>query len=984
MKKLWQLRNRISPTIVGGLMTLTVFLLALLPRVLNLDTFITYDEYDQLSFAAQFLQSVAAHDWGNALVLGYPGVPTMALGALGIWLQAQWGGLAHSLPSIFTSPSPASISPSVSLSHHIFLPLVQKQSPAGEPFDQIAATITSHPLQYLGAARLPLVVVSAVMVTIIFLLLSRLTGRKIAFAAAVLMSFNPLFLALSKIIHVDAPLAYFMFASFTAFVLYLKKGNYGILALSGLFGALAILSKTPAIILGGILLFTGIIFLLLTAPEAKRQIQRRVLVAFIGWSVVALVSFFIFWPAMWTRPLFALNWIFQNIIQNNQQTRSGSGVFWGYFNSDRNPFYYLYAFPFRWTPLTTIGVVASIGLTIEGMRSYHKNIEKFASRMLPLVISLQAYVVIFIAAISIVSRRSVRYSLPAMFPLELLAVLGMIWLLQKVSILNRKWQITIISVAIIVQMLSVAQYHPYYYTYFNPLLGGYRTAPKLVNMGLGEGLDAAARYLNQLPNAENETTAAWFHRQFEPYYNGKTVQIFDTQEVVHADHTVFYITQLQLGFPTEELLNYFADRQPEKVIRLGGIDYVWIYPGPIIGRDEPKDISLPLGTALNDQLILRGMNIAPPSSGKIPVTLYWLPLDTLPADLNVSLQLVDSAGEVWGQIDRLPIGGLVRTQKWQPGDTVRDEYLLPVDPAIPPGEYTFNVQMYDFTTGDVFGQVKRVGQVTITPPEKPLLQLNDGKQGQSVRLTDGLVLLDDTFTHFETLPGYHTTFKLYWRAEKSLPADMTVSLMARAANGGDIPLATMPIGAKDYPPDRWRRGEIIGQTADIRIPADMPPGEYSLVATVNGAATVTLGKISVRAQSHTFDLPAAAVPTAARFGDAIALAGYTITKNDDGLDLTLYWRADRPPDDDLKVFVHITDVAGNIIAQRDRLPADGARPTLTWVAGEIIADHYHFPPDAAGHTVWTGLYNPLTGKRLPVTGGNLPVSDNRLQIVNDK
>ncbi len=103
--------------------------------------------------------------------------------------------------------------------------------------------------------------------------------------------------------------------------------------------------------------------------------------------------------------------------------------------------------------------------------------------------------------------------------------------------------------------------------------------------------------------------------------------------------------------------------------------------------------------------------------------------------------------------------------------------------------------------------------------------------------------------------------------------------------------------------------------------------------------------------------------------------------------MTLFWRADRPPQDDLKVFVHITDAAGNIIAQRDSLPAAGARPTLTWVTGEIITDRYHIPLNAAAYSVWVGLYNPLSGERLAVDGGGLPVSDNRLQIsewANDK
>src|SRR5512137_2140441 len=73
---------------------LTVLLAALIPRVLGLDRFLTADEDDQLGFAANFFIAVLAGDWKRAVLLGYPGVPTMALGGLGLalryWLHI-WG-----------------------------------------------------------------------------------------------------------------------------------------------------------------------------------------------------------------------------------------------------------------------------------------------------------------------------------------------------------------------------------------------------------------------------------------------------------------------------------------------------------------------------------------------------------------------------------------------------------------------------------------------------------------------------------------------------------------------------------------------------------------------------------------------------------------------------------------------------------------------------------------------------------------------------
>ncbi len=970
--------NRLTRVVSSEWMLVTVvFLLALVPRVLNLDTFLTADEDDQLQFAAAFLQAALRHDWGGMLVLGYPGVPTMALGALGLWLKYA---LATAFPPAPISPLPTPTMPDATLTHRVFLPLVE-HTPQLQGIDAMLATLLRQPLDFIVAVRLPMVLTAALAIVLIFFLLRKLLPKKTAILAILLVAFDPFFLANSRVIHVDAPLTYFMFGSFLAFLVYLKDENWRWLVVSSMLGGLAVLSKTPGAILGPILLVSGGFFVWQTVARSQNSVVfRSFLRALVLWGAGLGVVFVALWPSMWVHPIASLEHLIANLVAALNTTHPSSGQFWGKIVTDQSPWYYLVALPFHLTPLTLVGTAMAI---VSAGRMFRKN---YRTRQQAVLLALLAFVIIFLAAVSVVGRRGIRYLLPVFPVLDVLAVLG--WT-AFVGAVRQRWASWALAGLIVLQIAHVLTFHPYYFDYTNPLLGGGKIAPEFVVLGWGEGLDRAAEYLDQKPDAGQKTAVAWYSWQFAPYFTGRTVDLSGNEPAYTADYTVFYINQVQRRFPTEELLDYFADRQPEKIIRLGGMDYVWIYPGPIIGKSEPKDMSHPLGAPLNEQIVLRGMNVAPPENGKIPVTLYWQPLDSLPADLNVSLRLTDAAGEIWGQVDRLPIGGLVRTQNWQPGDTIRDEYLLPVDPATPPGKYAFDVQLYDFSTGDVFGQVKRVGGVNIAPPKKPvsLREFEAWADGQpsignrrAQQLSDGLVLLGDTFDHFETLPGYRTAFKLYWRAEKPLPAGTAVSLLARAANGGDIPLAELPVGTENYPADHWRRGEIMGQTASIRMPADTPPGEYSLVATVNGAATVTLGKITVRAQAHTFDLPAGVMPAAARFGDAISLAGYTIAKNNGALDLTLFWRADRQVDDDLKVFVHITDAAGNIIAQRDRLPADGARPTLTWVAGEIITDRYHVPLDAAEYTVWVGLYNPLSGERLPVDGGGLPVSDSRLQL----
>ena len=113
-------------------------------------------------------------------------------------------------------------------------------------------------------------------------------------------------------------------------------------------------------------------------------------------------------------------------------------------------------------------------------------------------------------------------------------------------------------------------------------------------------------------------------------------------------------------------------------------------------------------------------------------------------------------------------------------------------------------------------------------------------------------------------------------------------------------------------------------------------------------------------------------PLNVRWGDAITLQGYTLADASraagDVLPLTLFWRAERPVAASYKVFVHLLDPRGFVVAQRDAEPVGGSRPTSSWKPGESLADPYGlFIPPATPpltYTIEVGLYDPKSGERL--------------------
>lgn len=122
-----------------------------------------------------------------------------------------------------------------------------------------------------------------------------------------------------------------------------------------------------------------------------------------------------------------------------------------------------------------------------------------------------------------------------------------------------------------------------------------------------------------------------------------------------------------------------------------------------------------------------------------------------------------------------------------------------------------------------------------------------------------------------------------------------------------------------------------------------------------------------------------AVPLAT-FEGVADLAGVSIQTPDpdDKLTIWAYWRALKPTEQPLKVFVHLTGeinpaTGSPLWAQDDQFPQDGRIGTDSWEAGEVYRDVYTLDVQKlpqGDYTLLIGLYNPQTGARIPVGAGD--------------
>ena len=280
------------------------------------------------------------------------------------------------------------------------------------------------------------------------------------------------------------------------------------------------------------------------------------------------------------------------------------------------------------------------------------------------------------------------------------------------------------AVVLVVLLLGLAlPYAPQFFSYYNPLVLGWRWAPHALLVGWGEGLGDAATYLNRQPGAQDARVTAWYDWTFAPFFAGQTVP-FSAQEAMTADYSVLYINQVQRDIPDPNLIDYFGRRQPQHVVRLNGIEYAWIYPPVADDRPLPEGVTR-LDIPMGDAVALEGYAVRP-AEGDQPglwVTLYWRCLREDLADYFVYVRAVEADDAIVARADSPPVMGFYSTSRWQKGQLVADEQVLLRPPETFPGVYRLEVGMYDPQTWAVLeptaGTRGAGGGVILTEVELP-------------------------------------------------------------------------------------------------------------------------------------------------------------------------------------------------------------------------------------------------------------------------
>ncbi|CAN5845309.1 hypothetical protein BH10CHL1_BH10CHL1_23880 [soil metagenome] len=679
-----------------ALIMFLLFLATWVPRVASLDRSVTVDERKWLARSANFYHAMWARDFVATLQSGHPGVPVMWAGALG-----------------FAQLEPA------------YARLATTSIGDGEDIETWLRQNSTHtPLELLVAGRWWSVLAIALLITAGYLPLVQLFGASAAAPITLFVAWDPFLLALSRQLHPDSLVANLTYLASLYFLVWLYSSQARRdLIISGVLMGVAWLTKVPAILLlpAGALIVLGEFNWVkpgtrFSIPQSLANIwqtQKRLIIGAILWGAVAAISFVLLWPAMWHGPLFTL----ENMAAEMSDYVEGHisvNYFWGRIVDDPGVFFYPVAYLFRTTPATLLGLLAMLFGFWQRRWPFERSLRRRST------LALGVFALVFMVGMTLGGKKFDRYLLPIFPMLDVLAALGWIgvaqlmvqwWRTQSAKEttaaiepqqLDRRGLPVVLGATFLLHGIFGFANYPEYLTYYNPLAGGSTTAPQVMMVGWGEGLDEAADWLNQQPGAENLRIASTYGDGPLSYFlkTKQPVQSFWTPDFwFNADYAVLYVNQWQRRDIIRDIVNYFSEQTPAHVVRLHGLELARIYD--MRSKAPPEFSGVYTDSAVN---FANKIRMAAYSLGThtfltgddLLIRLYLKSLAPIDKDYMILVRLVGPDGAIVAHQEGSPGGE--PASKW-PLQEVRYDYHEMVIPSnAPSGEYQLTVAIYDPAT----------------------------------------------------------------------------------------------------------------------------------------------------------------------------------------------------------------------------------------------------------------------------------------------
>jgi 4-amino-4-deoxy-L-arabinose transferase-like glycosyltransferase len=860
--------------------SLALFILALLPRLLDPGRFLTPDEFLWVDRSRNFLLglldpayqctsvivnwNLVAEGLACTLRTGHPGVTTMWTGSFGLWLSWLANNRYITLPDYLVRLSTNPLDPTL-----------------------------------IVPTRIGTILITSFWVVAVYWLVRRLWGAKLALISAVMIALDPFHIALSRVIHHDALSTTFMTLSvLAAFVYWGQRQSRKWLLASGALAGFAILSKSPALYL---LPFIAVVGLWFWVEEASRKKFGRTILDGLLWFAAVVAVIIIFWPAMWVAPREAIETVL--FIGSKYATggHAKGNFFLGQISQDPGHLFYPVTWLYRTSPLVMIGVIAALilwpwrgrigsptqntptkngGQTVTLRVSGPEATSRDFFNYLPLIL---IFILGYYLLMTIGEKKQDRYFLPVYPWLNLIAAAGLVSIINyhlplttyqlpltnyhftffALPIKHYTLHIThyvlrftfyvLLLLILITNGYLVAANFPYYFTYYNPWLGGIQGAAKALTIGWGEGLDIAADYLNHGGAPSQTRVSSWYESTFAPFYYGSSISYSKEKgKALAGDYVIFYINQTQRRFPDDIMFDYFESRfSPVRVVTLHGLDYAWIYPSLGIDHYVQDQVYTGIASLLAWQWSLGDRPLTPDGS-EIGFELYWEYLGKRP-DEPFFFRLVDAQQRPWVEGSSQPRGN-PPFEQWREGEIIYETGTLRLPPGLPPGQYQLQIGFYTQAPAVTSGEL-----LFPLPPAESLITVGHYAPSSfypptpaisaRAKLGDFLTLIGAALPQEPLAPGAKIPLDLYWQINQPLPATTTLHIGLMDEQGQaqqawfDLSLAETFNPAETT----WQPGDIVHTRWELELLPETPPGHYTFdfVWPDDTKQVLSLGQIEI-------------------------------------------------------------------------------------------------------------------------------------------
>ena len=426
--------------------------------------------------------------------------------------------------------------------------------------------------------------------------------------------------------------------------------------------------------------------------------------------------------------------------------------------------------------------------------------------------------------------------------------------------------------------------------------------------------------------------------------------------------------------------------------------------------DMLAGVTHPLDVTFGGKMRLLGYDVSAATArpgDTLHVDLYWRTLQPPEAAYQAEAGLADDDGWSWSpkHAERpREYNDYPPAPEWPGGAYAVDSFEVEVLPGTPPGEYHLVAQLFDRETlaplspniPAVPGRVAApIGSIQVERATRTF----DAKDlriygGERHELDDELTLLGYNIDRVDAVPGESALLTFFWQADRAPIGDRTLRVELVNASGQSLESKDVIIGGENYPTSRWVAGEQIITLVQMRVPAAAPTGDLYWRGTL-GAVTeeaaypfVMQPSLRVVAPERDFSEPEVANPLRVDIGDFATLVGFEVATAELApgatFDVVLVWKARAETDRFYKVFVHVRDAAGHIVAQTDAAPNNGARPTTGWLPEEVLTDPHRIalpgslPPGR--YQLVVGMYDPTNSVRVTTAGGSVSILLTTLQV----